>query len=88
LFYTYILINKSASKTYTGSTTNLGRRLSEHNSGKVSFSRAYRPYEIVHYEVFESQKEAREKEKFYKSTTGRRRLKVIIAKWKADRNFL
>ena len=87
MFYTYILISKDGLKTYTGSTSNLERRLLEHNDGKNRSSNPYAPYKIAHYEMFVSLKEARQRERFYKSTTGRRKLKVLIMKWKADKNF-
>ena len=35
-------------------------------------------YHIIHTESFETLKEARQKERFYKSTTGRRRIKEMF----------
>ena len=82
MYYTYILINQEGNKTYTGSTSNILRRLEEHNAGKNKFTSLYRPFEILHLEEFDSLKKAVEKEKFYKSTTGRRRIKEFLGKWK------
>ncbi|OGX08864.1 MAG: hypothetical protein A2Z88_09965 [Omnitrophica WOR_2 bacterium GWA2_47_8] len=79
MFYTYILINLVKTKTYVGSTQNIEQRLKEHNRGKVTFTRKFLPYQILHVENFVTNKEARARERFYKTTSGRRRIKELIA---------
>ena len=81
-YFTYILINKNGTRTYTGSTTNLKLRVEQHNQGKVFTSKAYRPYNLLHKEEFLTLAEAMDREKFYKSTSGRRKMKEIVARWK------
>jgi len=76
--YVYILLNKAKTRTYTGVTDNIEKRLKEHNEGKIKSSRPYRPYQVIHAEEFETLSQARQMEKFYKSTTGRRRLKEML----------
>ena len=78
MYYVYILLNQSKTKTYTGVTDNINKRLTEHNLGKVKSSRPYRPYKIIHTESFITLSEARQREKFYKSTAGRRQLKKMF----------
>ncbi len=85
MYYAYILINFDHTKTYTGWTSDIQRRLSEHNSGKNKSSKAYGPYSLVHFEEFQSIKEAMAREKFYKTTSGRRKIKQIIAQ--SNRGF-
>ena len=80
MHYLYILLNKAKTRTYTGVTDNVERRLKDHNSGKVASSRPYGPYKVTHTESFATLGEAKQKEKFYKSTTGRRRLKEMFFK--------
>jgi putative endonuclease len=80
MYYVYILLNERNTKTYTGVADDFNKRLAEHNAGRVKSSRPYRPYKIIHAESFETLKEARQKEKFYKSTTGRRKLKEMFFK--------
>jgi putative endonuclease len=80
MYHVYILLNEDGTRTYAGVTDDVGKRLALHNEGRVKASRPYRPYKIVHIEPFETLKEARQKEKFYKSTTGRRRLKEMFFK--------
>jgi len=78
MHYLYILINEAKTRTYTGVADDVEKRLIDHNSGKIKSSRPYRPYKIIHTESFETLSEDRQKEKFYKSTTGRRRLKEMF----------
>jgi putative endonuclease len=78
MYYVYILLNESKTRTYTGVAADVNKRLKRHNSGSIKSSRPYRPYRVIHTESFATLIEARQKEKFYKSTTGRRRLHEII----------
>ncbi len=78
MYHVYILFNEEKTRTYTGVAEDVNKRLTEHNAGRVKASRPYRPYNIIHTESFETLKEARQKEKFYKSTTGRRRLRAML----------
>jgi putative endonuclease len=80
MHYVYILLNEAKTRTYTGVADDVNKRLALHNAGRVKASRPYRPYNIIHTEAFETPKEARQKEKFYKSTTGRRRIKEMFFK--------
>ena len=80
MYYVYILLNEAKTRTYTGVTNDVIKRLAMHNAGRVKASRSYRPYKIIHTESFETLKEARQKEKFYKSATGRRRIKEMFFK--------
>ncbi|MFA6610470.1 MAG: GIY-YIG nuclease family protein, partial [Candidatus Omnitrophota bacterium] len=68
----------SRTRTYTGVAVDVEKRLKEHNSGQVASSRPYLPYEILHFETYDTLKEARAKERFYKTATGRRRLRDLI----------
>ena len=81
MYYVYILLNDSKTRTYTDVTDDVDKRPDEHNAGRVKSSNPYRPYKIIYTESFETLSEARQKEKFYKSATGRRRLKEMFFKW-------
>ncbi len=78
MHYVYILLNEAKTRTYTGVADDVSKRLTLHNAGRVKSSRPYRPYYVIHTEGFETLKQARQKEKFYKSTTGRRRIKEML----------
>jgi putative endonuclease len=80
MFYVYVLLNEAKTRTYTGVSDDVDRRLKEHNSGRVKSTSPYRPYKVIHTESFATLSEARQKEEFYKSTTGRRKLKEMLFK--------
>lgn len=48
---------------YIGSTSDLRRRVREHNSGKSRSTKRYMPWELVYYEAYLSEVDAREREK-------------------------
>ena len=79
-YYVYILKSKNYNKTYIGYTNNLERRIREHNSGKSIFTSKFIPWKLVYKEEFDNQIEARKKEKYYKSSAGRRKIKLLINK--------
>ncbi len=74
----YILLNETKNRTHTGVADDVEKRLLEHNAGRVKSSSPYRPYKVMHTETFATLSEARQREKFYKSTTGRRRIKEML----------
>ncbi len=69
-FFVYIL-KLSNGKFYVGRTSDLLRRIVEHNSGKVLFTKSKRPVRLIYYSAFESQFLAIQFEKYLKSGSGR-----------------
>lgn len=67
MFYVYILQSKVDQSFYIGFTTDLDRRLSEHNAGKSRYTSKKRPWEMVYTESYSSKVEALKREKFLKS---------------------
>jgi len=76
-FTTYILKSVLFNKTYVGHTDSMSRRLREHNEGKSTYSKRYKPWIIIHKENFNSLEEAIKREKYFKSAAGRRWIKKI-----------
>ncbi len=62
MFYIYILKSKKDNQFYTGSTNDLRKRFKEHNDGKVISTKARRPLELVYYEAYKAEKDARHRE--------------------------
>jgi len=71
----YILQSLIDKRTYVGSTINLKERLKQHNSGQVKSTKYRSPLKILFTEVFETLKEARKREKWWKCGAGRSKLK-------------
>jgi len=63
---------------YTGFTTNLERRMQEHKAGNVDSTRNFRPFELIHVERYEMESDARRREKYLKTTEGKRFLRQQI----------
>ena len=81
MFYVYILQSKHDDELYFGSTTDLKRRFSEHNGGKVISTKSRRPFELVYYEAYRAEDDARERERQLKLRgQARVQLKRRIAK--------
>jgi len=78
VYYTYILRSKIANKTYVGYTDKLKNRLRKHNSGRSSFTRRYKPWEIIYSEKHKTREEAIRREKYLKSAAGRRWIKKFL----------
>ena len=76
-WFLYILKCKDES-LYTGITTNISRRLNEHNSGLGAKSlRGKLPVELVYKEEFDTQNEARKREVAIKGWKREYKLKLI-----------
>lgn len=76
-WFVYIL-RCSTGHLYTGITTNLERRLKEHNAGVGSkFTRSRRPVTIVHRERFMTRSEAAKRELRVKRMTASEKHRLI-----------
>lgn len=62
MFYLYILKSKKDCEKYIGSTNDLRKRLALHNSGKIYSTKLRRPFELIYYEAYKSEKDARKRE--------------------------
>jgi putative endonuclease len=71
MFFVYIIKSEVDGRFYKGLTANLERRIKEHNSTKTKSTKAYIPWVLVYKEEFQTRKEARDKEKYFKSGIGR-----------------
>ncbi|MBI2042583.1 MAG: GIY-YIG nuclease family protein [Candidatus Nealsonbacteria bacterium] len=80
MYIVYVLKSSIVKKSYVGLTNDIHRRLKEHNFGKHFYTRRYKPWEVIHIEEFDDFEKAREREKFLKSTNGRRFLKKLFNK--------
>jgi len=78
MWFVYILKSVNYRKSYVGCTDNIQRRLTEHNSGKSYYTKRFKPWKILKIEEFTAYKDARQKERFYKSGVGRQALKKLF----------
>ena len=69
MYYVYILL-LSNTQLYTGYTSDLKRRLQEHQHGKSEFTSQRLPVRLIHYEAYSLGSDARRRERFLKTTEG------------------
>ncbi|MFD1094707.1 GIY-YIG nuclease family protein [Salegentibacter chungangensis] len=62
---------------YVGLTSDLKARIERHNSGKEKTTRFYRPFELIFSEICSTRVQARTREKYWKSGTGKEQLRHI-----------
>ncbi|MCR4334856.1 MAG: GIY-YIG nuclease family protein [Patescibacteria group bacterium] len=78
MFYTYVLKSEKDDKLYIGFSSNLKKRIEEHNSGLVKITKNRRPFKLMYYEACRDKKKAIEREKSLKTGFGRSYLKKRI----------
>jgi len=74
-YYTYLLKSKKDGKWYTGYTSDLRKRLIEHNSNISGYTKGRGPFELIYYEACLSSKKAKMRETYLKTGMGKRYLK-------------
>ncbi len=63
MHYVYILLSKRDNKLYIGSSNDLNKRLKEHNESKVFTTASRRQLELIYYEAYKIERDARIREK-------------------------
>jgi len=61
--FVYLLKSINHDKHYIGYTTNLRLRLKQHNYGESYFTSIYKPWRLVYFEYYNSEKDAKERER-------------------------
>lgn len=62
MYYFYILKSKIDSKLYYGFTSDLRKRMQQHNEGESRSTKARRPLELMYYEAYRSKLDAYDRE--------------------------
>lgn len=75
MFYNYVLQSINSKNLYIGYTTDLRKRLKEHNQGLNKSTKPYLPWKIIYYEACLNEKDAKRRESYLKTTQGQRLLK-------------
>ena len=75
-YFVYVLKSEITGSSYVGHTSNLEKRLVEHNNGKNLSTRGKRPWRLVHKEEYTTRSEAVSRERYFKSVGGRFELKA------------
>ena len=78
MFYVYVIKSQLRNYIYVGMTNNFQRRIKQHNNGENSTTKAYRPFELIFVEEYNTRVEAREREKYLKSGIGKEFIKSFM----------
>lgn len=77
-FYVYILRSLNYDFLYVGFTLDLRRRFKEHNNKEGLSTKHYAPFELIHYEAYRNEKDAKRREEYLKTTKGKTTLKTML----------
>ncbi len=75
MYYVYVLRSKKDNSLYIGYSTNIKKRIIEHNKGKSRYTKSKIPLELIYCEIYIDKKDAKGREIFLKSGGGWRFLK-------------
>ncbi len=87
MFYVYVLQTISGKNLYTGYTSDLKRRLKEHNQGLNSSTKRYGQWKLIYYEASLNEQDARRREGYLKTTQGGRLLKRRLKEYFYKKNL-
>ena len=84
----YILYSETFDKTYVGITSDLINRFISHNKLGHGWTAKFRPWIVVHIEVFKNKSEALKREKYFKSGSGHyAKIKIVQNFYKSSGSY-
>ncbi|MDE2001318.1 MAG: GIY-YIG nuclease family protein [Patescibacteria group bacterium] len=84
--YVYVLKSGKDGSLYLGFTHDLKRRFQEHNRGLNFSTKARRPWQLIHYEAYSDEDDAKRREKYLKTTMGSRMLRRMLKEYFKSKN--
>lgn len=76
--YTVYVLQNQVGKLYIGQTSNLKKRLIEHNETGMGYTAKHKPWRLLWSEVFQTRQESMRHEKYLKTGVGRDWIKKDI----------
>jgi putative endonuclease len=80
-YYVYVLKSLEKDFLYVGFTHDLKNRLNEHNNKENLSTKHYAPFELIHYEAYRNEKDAKRREEYFKTTKGKVTLKLMLKEY-------
>lgn len=78
MYFVYVLKSAKDQQLYIGFTVDVKRRIQKHNSGSVPSTKHRRPLELIFFEGYKIKGDALRREKYFKTTAGKRALKIML----------
>ena len=80
-FYVYVLQSKAKDFIYVGFTHNLKKRFVEHNNREELSTKHYAPLDLIFYEAYRNEEDAKRREDYFKTTKGKTTLRMMLRKY-------
>jgi len=84
MYYVYVLLC-SDDKFYIGYSTDLKKRIKRHKQGQVFATKGRLPIQLVFYEAFLHRMDAKRREKYFKTSPGKKALKLMLRRYLAEK---
>ena len=78
MFTVYAIKSLLHNFIYVGMTEDIEKRFRRHNNGYNKSTKKFAPFKLIYSEICSNGQEARNREKFLKSTPGKRFLKTLL----------
>jgi putative endonuclease len=79
MFIVYLIYSSQYQKSYVGYTSDIEKRLYEHNNSELkSYTKSFRPWVLIYAEEYPTKSEAIKREKYFKTGVGRDKIKSLI----------
>jgi len=75
----YAIKSLKSNIIYIGIAINSEKRLQAHNEGRSKFTKGHRPWKLIYKEACDDWADTRKKEKYYKTTSGKKELLKKLA---------
>jgi putative endonuclease len=80
MYHVYVLYSLKDKKLYLGFTEDINSRPQKHNAGGVPSTKLRRPLKLIYFESYINKEDALRREKYFKTTAGKRALKLMLRK--------
>jgi putative endonuclease len=78
MYFVYVIQSEVDKKFYTGFSEDVYKRLEQHNAGLVTSTKYRTPFRLVYFEASLNKEDAMHREKYLKTTYGKRYIKTRI----------
>ncbi len=80
MYFTYVLLCNDGNH-YIGYTSNIEERFRRHAQGLIFATKGRLPVKLIFYEAFFHQQDATRREQYFKTTAGKRALKLMLREY-------
>jgi putative endonuclease len=78
-YFVYVLFSLKDQKLYIGYSSDVFQRVEQHNAGENVSTKFRRPLKLIYYESHLFKEDAIRREKYFKTTKGKRALKLMLS---------